>query len=405
MSVAPGQEPSKAAPSPEVFGTVTGQVLCADTQGPARLAYISFIPIPAASPGKAAPALDLFQTAQPPMQTDMTGHFSQPKLKPGRYYVNANLNGYLIPSIQFTPEMLQTPSPETQKRLREELTEVSVQPNRSTEVQLTLVRGASLSGTVLYDDGTPAIGMSVQLLGKSATGKDATGKSAHEAFTNAGMTGTFGATTDEHGRFDLTSVSAGEYVVLADLQLTRQVESDEQLVNGRKFRAFFTQSAFSLPIYFGDVLRLQDAVPLTLGQSESRSGLVISVPLSKLHQVSGTLIARDGHALNGGTVHLRDRNDDSIFLSVDVSSENGRFVFNYTPEGSYTLAVEDARDLAAPDASTASRDLPWLVKGKTLRKYGSMRQPLLVEGEKDDLVLAVPDETQDATAAPTAAKP
>jgi hypothetical protein len=55
-------------------------------------------------------------------------------------------------------------SNEVKRRLVQLLPRISVNTNRTTSVDLSLDRGAEISGTVMYDDGSPAIGAEIKLL-------------------------------------------------------------------------------------------------------------------------------------------------------------------------------------------------------------------------------------------------
>ena len=386
VSGAPGQSGQTTAVAAPEVGTVTGRVFCSDTRRPARLARVRFVPAGdfAGDSPRQSPGTDPFGSP-PPIETDMDGRFVEAKLKPGRYYVRVDLDGYLTPLLSFSPEQLNHPTPEIQKRLRNELTEVTVTPHAPAEVEVSLMPAASLSGTVLYDDGAPAIGLFVNLLRKDAKG----------AFHERVETGNLATPTDEHGRFHLNSLPAGDYVAEVNLDLWKQVLSTISTPTGM-IRASRAVSVAALSIFSGDVFRLRDAVPLTLDTAEDRSGLVITVPLSKLHSVSGTLVARDGHALNAGRVSLRYTGEDDGLTSVEVDRETRQFVFLYVPDGAYTLTVEDARDVTGVEAPNGPGFTPATrLEEKTVRGYAKTEQPLIVQNDVENVIAIVPDAKKD----------
>src|SRR5215469_4051488 len=100
------QQPSTAAPG----GTVTGHVICGDTQRPARFAGVTLFGVP--KDVAPAPKLDsnsdqaqvvaFLKTTMGTVnlvqaQTNMDGVFTVNNVAPGDYYVFASVAGYLQP--------------------------------------------------------------------------------------------------------------------------------------------------------------------------------------------------------------------------------------------------------------------------------------------------------------------
>ena len=144
-------------------GSVRGRVVCSDTRGPARFAQVSLIPLPEANPPKlegkaAAEAVTITRL----VTTDLQGGFVLRDVKPGRYYVAAEKVGYQ--SARAIPaEQMRHPTAESARRMEALLTPVLVAADRESVVEARVVRGASLSGTVRFDDGTADAGAAVQL--------------------------------------------------------------------------------------------------------------------------------------------------------------------------------------------------------------------------------------------------
>jgi hypothetical protein len=87
------------------------------------------------------------------------------------------------------------------------------------------------------------------------------------------------------------------------------------------------------------VLRLRDAKAFSIVQGGQRDDLDIVIPLMKLHQVAGTVVARsDGHLLKGGSLQLLYADDHSTAQWTHVN-EDGTFAFNYVQDGTYQLKV------------------------------------------------------------------
>jgi hypothetical protein len=63
----------------------------------------------------------------------------------------------------------------------------------------------------------------------------------------------------------------------------------------------------AVSFYLGDTARRAAAKPLTVAAGQEAWAADIMVPLSKLHSLSGTVVAKsDGHRLNTASVVLED---------------------------------------------------------------------------------------------------
>ena len=150
-------ENQRGSPGPgEVqTGVITGYVGCDDTGAPARFASVLIIPIPASyASGQAAvaPVLDsaLFARlrSHDVAKTNLNGEYTLANISPGTYFVLAELDGYLSPVWQFDEDDLKDMTPETFKTAASLLPTVQVEAGKTVRADITLERGASVSGTV-----------------------------------------------------------------------------------------------------------------------------------------------------------------------------------------------------------------------------------------------------------------
>lgn len=79
--------------------------------------------------------------------------------------------GYLSPVSWFTRKQLTQPDETDAARMAQLLRTVTVRSEQTTQDDVVLQCGAAVSGTVTYDDGAPASGVSVQVLAKDKSGK------------------------------------------------------------------------------------------------------------------------------------------------------------------------------------------------------------------------------------------
>lgn len=354
-------------------GAVTGIVLCADTGKPARFATVALTPALKADEKNdqddPLPATEM-------TVTDLDGRFRIEAVQPGHYFAFATLEGYLDPVLGLDPDKIKSlPFGRKQHQYsietwKDHLTEVTVAAHRVSEVPIQIERAAEISGTISFDDGSPAIGMRFQLFRK--TEKDtwsAVGLSLLDSWT-------LHAVSDGHGRFSLTNLSPGEYTVCT------LMPTDAENASPR--------------VCLGNTLRRKDAGSVKVHAGENASGTDIVIPLSGLHTVAGTVTAvADGHALGQGQVHLLYA-DDREKARSSYLSEDGRFSFEYVAEGKYILQVAGAQD-AEQNGSEPGRGDSEAVASKpnAVRRYADKETPVTVVGDVDDLQIVLATVSQD----------
>jgi Carboxypeptidase regulatory-like domain len=366
--------------------TVSGHVYCADTNSPARMATVVLQPAKAIDGFKPG---DSIATTSSGVQTLLDGSFVLSNVAPGTYYVVANLPGYLSP----LSSLMSVPADATQAHeikpdgaaptIPASVPKVTVQANQPASVNISLERGASVSGAVLFDDGSPASGLSVAVY---VPRKDTWVPLPSTPFENVNHS----ATTDDQGHYRISGLPPGEYIVEVELALTRSTfHSDGYGGSGQS-----ASLIFSLPVYSGNKVRPRDAARFSLKPGEERRGEDIDIPISKLHTVRGSILARrDGHVINGGDIELLYADDRSSAVHAELGKDDdGVFQLSFVAEGDYILKVGFAADyeyVEVPNAPQVSP--PTYTDRRTLRSYGGADLPVHVEGEIWGLTISVPD--------------
>ena len=385
--------------TPEQTGSVTGHVFCADTNQPARFAKVSLEPIidpspstPAASPSAAPTPKPAFKPpAGSNVETTLDGGFTLTKVKPGDYYVVVQKQGYVKPRDMFTLKEIDDPTPAMRALVEQALPHVRIEANQTEHAEVRLERGAAISGTILYDDGSPAAELSVQLLHKDATGK-------WVALTSSGsFTPGYATTTDDRGFFRMASLLSGEYMIEATLALADTKITSSQMPGGATMM-FDTQTVrFSLPFYGSGTARIADAAAIKVRAGQELPGADMIIPLSKLHKLNGRVIAgRDGHVVNAASLSLVNRDDNKQLASSDISREDGLFHFEFVPEGDYILKVSNARDSVWEPATPPNNASPFPQsdKERVLQAYGNTELPIILSGDMLDAIATVPPDAK-----------
>jgi hypothetical protein len=292
---------------------------------------------------------------------------------PGDYYIFVEKPGYLSPFASISREDLDHPKPETADLISKLLTPVTVVANRTSNAEVRILKGAAISGTIRFDDGTPDANAPIHLLNKDKTGK-------WVSFRTKLIAGPFeGTPTDDQGHYRISGLPAGEYLVQTSLALINIVTSEVYAENG----GIANETKYSLDLYSGDSFRRRDATSIKLSEGEESTSADITIPLSKLHSVSGSLLAaRTGHTVNAGSVVIVYPDDDTQLVSTKISEDDGSFRFFYVPEGEYTLKITDARDVSREEVPYPPGSFPpFHIVEKKIREYDPQQQPIIINAD------------------------
>ncbi len=388
------QQSTPAAPPP-VVGQVTGHIFCQDTGLPARFAGVQLL----AEKPQQAPLIDPATLGKNPdftkvmaqamaavmkgsnlsTVTGIDGSFALDKVPAGTYYVIPQLPGYRSPLSGFSQMERMTADPATVAAVESRSEKIVVQPGGSTNVSIELERGATLSGTVAYDDGSPAPGVTPALLTLDKDGK----------WKELSVTLLPGV-TDDRGHFRFYGLSAGKYAVNATLPVTQATAG-----LGGSSVSLHMNPGDALVVYQGGALREKDIRPIELGDADQRDGVEVVFPVNGLHAISGSVVARsDNHAVNAGSIGL-EYSDSKEVARTAMVGEDGTFRLSYVPDGTYVLKVSGARDTEQNGDVPAASDLGRLMNSRTVRSYGSTEMALTMKNEDvNGIVLQVPDEKQ-----------
>jgi hypothetical protein len=196
-----------------------------------------------------------------------------------------------------------------------------------------------------------------------------------------------GGYTDDLGHFRITGLLGGTYLLHVNVSI------DDMYVDSvlEQPNMISSNTHYSLDYYSGDTARKRDAKPIDLDSSQEMSSANITIPVSKLHAVSGAIVeAKSGRAINSGKVTLvyADGGEDAV--STKVESDEPVFRMPFVPEGSYTIKVSDAAEVNREEISNGPGVMPpFHTVEKVIRKYGTAEQPLVVTGDVSGVNLAV----------------
>jgi protocatechuate 3,4-dioxygenase beta subunit len=293
---------------------VTGRVILGDTHKSARNAVVLLNSLDGQNRQFVRVGLD--------------GTYRFDHVVPGEYIVITYLDGYLSPFDQIK----ETPADTTIAQLFEKI--VAAQGSLKVEAQgtqtfdVTLERGASVSGRVLYSDGTPAIQAGIELQDAAAPGftpdhpNIQLGDIARSEFVHTSFE------TDDEGRFRISGIRPGTYRIAA-VQLQKE---PTQMPD-----SFLRSIAGALRYYDNNTIHPRLAKVHTLAAGQELHDLEIRIPLEGLYPVQGEVVARDGRRITHAEVTARDTSDPAIWLTAVVN--DGLFRFDRLPPGTYSLSA------------------------------------------------------------------
>jgi len=351
-------------------GTVTGHVYCTDTHTPCRFSTVTLQTIQTFAHAKAVGADRMTDSDWKDLQsksysgaTGIDGRFEITGIAPGDYYLYAESAGYLNPyRLAITGAL--GDATQSLQALEKLLPRVSVAAGKTVNSELTLARGASLEGSVRFDDGGYAYPVNLSLYRKDKNGK----------WNPYGDTFLFGHrmspphVTDDRGRFSIDGLVPGSYLVKAALP-------QPDVIDGVGVEIGFPSGGEdSLAVFNGGKFRIKEAPPIELSEGEDRSDIDIEIPTNGLHTLEGSVNARpDGRRITKGTVSLLDPDDQSTIRDTEILAD-GSFSFNLVAPGNYLVRVNARADDSSPQSAI---------------HYLTLTSPLEVAGDLSDLTYTV----------------
>jgi hypothetical protein len=316
-------------------------------------------------------------------QTLLDGSFTIPHVEPGVYYVLATQRGYVSPLTSMYAPPAGSAAADSGKVKKPVMTapRIVVQSNLPASVNVIIERGAAVSGTILYDDGSPADGVRVVVLVRTKNGWTPLPSSPVASQS-------YSASSDDQGRYRISGLPAGDYL----LEATLSIQGMYYNVNEQNSTSVGTWPIYALSFYSGGSSRRKDGAPVTVTAGEEHGGQDIEIPLTKLHTVRGSIIAaHDGHIINGGKLSILYADDRSEAGHTTVSKDDNTFTFAFVPEGDFILRADGVDNEYVEVPNSPDSWPPTHTEPKLLRSYGTAEQPLHVAGELTGVSVSAPD--------------
>ena len=200
---------------------------------------------------------------------------------------------------------------------------VELDGTKTATVVVRIVRGGSITGKVLNNNGSPAPNVAVNLLSRD---------------NNTGpYTARLSAVTDQKGVYKIESVPPGDYIVSAATEDKRPAYDVRARLRGENQVVTFHPAAE----------RLSDASTVRIDSGRESGSVNITLVERRMLNVSGKLIAgRDGEPIGGARVVLRSKDTEQMGPLVPgmaqrttVTSSDGTWSFHNLSAGEYEVSA------------------------------------------------------------------
>jgi protocatechuate 3,4-dioxygenase beta subunit len=312
LAVALGQSPTASTGA-----VISGQVLEDVTRAPIAGAQVTLVPSrPPSGPAQ-------FYERPRSVVTDQDGRYTFEGIEPGRYRISVQKTGF------------------TRLDAAAAMPEVNVAAGeRAGSVNITLQRGAVITGRVLDEDGQPLVDARIMPMRRVPAGR---GRSTpNTALVPAGA----GTQTNDLGEFRLHSLSPGEHYVMAT---PRDDLGPSAGAGARK----------TIPTYFPSAPDAAGAQPIHVSGGQTLGDVEIRMSRAPAFHISGVVIDEAGRPVVNAMVRLNvdDPGAGPRFMMMGRSMPSrtdsaGRFTIEGVVSGSYTLmAMAPVLISRAPDRS------------------------------------------------------
>ena len=325
--------PSKATSSPT--GSVSGTVICSDTQAPARFAKVVLVNrnLPH-FPTMDVPRTTLSITGL----TGIDGHFLIDQVPPGDYYAMASVDGYIFPLTLILNESPSHPLAE----LLHDVPQVHVAASQTAQTEIALQRGGLIAGQATFEDGSPAAGLRVQLHAAEEEQSLSLLGPILQIITRGAVVRSNNLETDDEGRFRFSGLPPGQYRLSLSLTISASSHVVQGASSSRNALRDNGDTQSVVEIFYPGAFRMASGKVLKITGDERLSDSDIVISLKNLHTVRGTVrMPADLSTMKKATICLCDEDGprEARLSRVETIHPDGSFEFKYVPPGRYLAEV------------------------------------------------------------------
>jgi hypothetical protein len=257
---------------------------------------------------------------------------------------------------------------------------VHVAANQTARVDLTLKRGGTISGKVLFDDGMPLVRTWVHVEPASGPTPNPGGQ------LQALVTDWHRGTTDDEGRYRIVGLEPGRYRVLTGIPPQREM----RIVSGMGYDngGGSSRMPYEPTVYHPGTFLPSQAKVIEIKATEQIADEDIEIPIDSLHSIEGRVRAQpDDHALGNAMVMVYMKDE---FVRIVYASQEGAFRVDNLPKGTYTVEIQSYGNLLISDGQLGTR--------KPAQQYQRTKLTVVIDDHDvvmDDVLLVEAKPSQD----------
>lgn len=304
---------------------VRGRVVYQDSNLPVRRGWIGFRKIKefVETPPNANGNLQVSPTVpyygEKYVLTNDAGEFTIRGVKSGIYQPVMKVPGVLNPTAS------DVNNPQFQQ--------IAVDGTNEVRTTIGVVRGAAISGRILYSDGSPVIGAKVQIFIELLT----------EAYSAGSRDDNMTDTTDDRGVYRLNGLPAGEYIVrVVEPALHGDASKPVESYSVQNFDA-----SSELKTYYPNAENAKEAVKVPVFLGQEQADINITIPDRRLFKVGGRVIAKSSQTPLADVVLRFEKLDAERLIGyvnnqskTIVTDAQGLWSFADLPKGKYLVRAE-----------------------------------------------------------------
>ena len=309
--------------------------------------------------------------------TNANGEFDIAEVKAGRYFIIVEGPGLLTPYSFLNVDDTQGNDIDF-NAFRSQFDEVTVDGRTDAQVQVRARRGGSITGKVTYENGDPAINVTVTLL-RRQKGR------LRQFMGGVGQEAKGSVPTDDRGVYRFAGLPPGEYLVSVAEQI---VHGDGEGGEGEGDYDVPAATNGGTPLvvtYYPAAMRVADAGSIKLDAGEEHNAIDITLVERGLYTLAG--IVRDkrtGQPVEGVHlgIHLKEGEAEEMPLIIDHNTETdeqGHWQFNELPDGLYVLTVQPQQEADPAAMEAYQRAMRAAVESRDPAAYQTLRPPIPVQ--------------------------
>ncbi len=294
------------------------------------------------------PAANAIGDSDDVVLTDDNGYYLLKDVRPGIYFPTVRQVGIVNPTIKDISDT--------------RFQQVTVIGPEEIKFDIAAKRGGSIEGTVRYQDGTTAIGVSVRI--ERTDDREVEGSSS---------------TTDDRGVYRFPGLREGDYWI----SVSESVVHCEAEKLRESYEIADVERSSILKTYYPSSYERNENAAVAVNLGAAQSNIDITIPNHPFVSVTGVVVAAsDNTPVPGLRISFNKIAEGITQMSVVqkvTTNQDGSWAFSYLLPGQYEFSVERDDEFLKPDQN-----------GKE-RKLASVSKVVdIVEGTNDNIIIALP---------------